>query len=171
MTRITNEFSDKQEKWLKLLESGEHQQTEGSLVRQQWKEDMSGFECSYCCLGIAGRFVLGVEPDFGRDATTTGTMNGAKTFLWDGADYDLKLHSLEGGFMWHPEDVEDSYAEGLEYHDDVEDERIESLAAMNDTKDWTFEKIAAFIRKHPWAVFTNFESPARNDLHPDFDFM
>lgn len=51
--RLPKEFA---EKWLTALRSGEYQQGEETLIQ------IDGNECSYCCLGVAGR-IAGFEKD------------------------------------------------------------------------------------------------------------
>lgn len=118
------ELGPLQTKWLEELRSGKH---------KQCTEDLR-FRDSYCCLGVAAEFVLGIKPQ--RAAPSNHwTFNGNSGCLAEGDWEQMGLVGDEGNFA--------------EYRDDGG-----SLASLND-KGWTFTEIADFIEANPDLVFTH----------------
>lgn len=77
-----------QRKWLRELRSGKYRQTTGVLFNGR----------GYCCLGVAARFVCGVEPKQAAGYPTPGEFwfNGAHTDLPDALRRKLGLRTVDG---------------------------------------------------------------------------
>ncbi len=137
-------LTELQEKWLQELESGKHAQTKSVLF------DGKG----YCCLGVACRFVFGIEPTmrhgdflFGDKFSIMPMQEWQKLGLNDGSG---RFSSVQSKTKFH--DIMTKLNSGIaeEIH------KKTSLAEYND-KGATFTQIAAAIRACPEAVFTTSE--------------
>lgn len=140
-----NVFTEKQEAWLKALESGEFQQVQNALCN-------SG---GMCCLGVATHVV---DPKH----------NALKYGEWSRSSYDEdysvdELNDLgDDGATAPPETVEElmlNNSEGKFRFGYKTDGGISALIGLNDSAKLTFPEIAAFIRERPWVVFVNFDQP------------
>lgn len=151
---MRNVFTEVQEKLLEELESGKHRQADSVLIAKDEKDEEGNCEgdgFSYCCLGVAARFALGEEPE----RTDLGwNFGGSPGVLTLDQTERLNLHSGYGVFK-HGCTAPIAEPSPLV----PEHSPLYSLSEMND---WglSFKEIAAFIRKTPWAVFTNFDPPS-----------
>jgi hypothetical protein len=130
-----NQFTSEQEKWLTALENGKYKQGKGSL----WIL-VDGQKC-HCCLGVAYEELfpdsLAMQPlDCRRE------ISDHKVII-----DDLKLYLRSSTGMFHTD------APALNGND--------CLAEAND-QGTSFADIAAYIRSYPWAVFTNFNIPTKD---------
>lgn len=121
-----------QEKWLQELESGKHEQVGQTLCVQM------GNERSYCCLGVACEFVLGMRPEVESrrgDGLEIISFYGFASVMpsWE----KLGLRSENGSFI-----------KGLMFNHRY----FSCLTEMNDFG-MSFKDIAAYIRSNPENVF------------------
>ncbi len=135
-------LTELQEKWLAELESGKHEQAAGVLYNGR----------GYCCLGIACRFVLEIEPKESDGKFFFNHLDDILSVL----DYQkLNFYATNGEI--HPSKREEFYRilvnegfVGCSYP-------LQALAHYND-RGATFKQLAAAIRKLPEAVFNNPEA-------------
>jgi hypothetical protein len=131
-----NVFTEQQETWLKALESGDYKQGIGALWQIIPTTDTKG----YCCLGVATKLF---EPESSLLEPETA-LRSCGVDLGVSLTEKLKLRSSSGHLAEPSADVGSS------------------LVDWNDEGS-TFAEIASFIRKNPWQVFTNFDSPTTKE--------
>lgn len=155
---MTFTLTDGQVKWIDALKSGDYDQVEGALQ----KDD------GYCCLGVLCTLV---DPD----GWVEDTDHEEWQYWWKGdaetppvdVAWDVALRSRDGALMvnvyfadghWHL--VGDDHSKGL---DPLEMEAIDvytSLVAINDSGVFTFEQIAQLLEEQSMAVFHTPEEQA-----------
>ncbi len=136
-------LTELQEKWLAELESGKHKQAKRYLFDG----------CGYCCLGVACRFVFGIEPS-AKEHSDKKWFQTESNVLPHPISNELGLFSSAGDLR---QDLRQIFKEVIEKEGFFNPNSVYSpisLAAYNDTGA-TFAQIAAAIRKLPEAVFNN----------------
>lgn len=126
--RIINmyKFNAKQLAWLEALESGEYEQTTGTLFSNSTAHP----DGAYCCLGVGASICGAPLASLRKRGSLLGLSNAMNTLLL----YD------EYGTL-----KEDYYFERVV--------SVRSLAEMNDEYRMSFKEIAAYIRANPENVF------------------
>lgn len=130
-----NEFTPEQEQWLQALESGDWEQGRDYLWTMK-----DGTKC-YCCLGVAAQIFTPDAPELARYELDS-LPHSEGTLLSADVSNLLRTRNLVGSFVLGSPKLKGQ----------------STLAKANDVGA-TFAEIAAYVRKYPWAVFTNFDVP------------
>ena len=128
---MQNQFTEDQATWLSDLEGGHYSQGGGSLW---WEIDGKRL---FCCLGVAADRICPEDPEMSGDKGSRGVLAPVEVVE--------RLHLRSRNGELHPDAPRTLGRDA------------NALAGANDGGA-TFAEIAAYIRKYPWAVFTNFDA-------------
>lgn len=143
MTYPRNQFTEKQETWLKALESGAYDQ---GFKRLHIEEDTDD---KHCCLGVAD-IVCKLEEESESELHNTYD----ELLLRDGGG------AFKCAFTITVEATEFFYTSLINLNDGVAKFSPDNPSIITARgPNYSFAQIAAFIRESPWQVFTNFDIP------------